>query len=105
MDKHFHFCKYPNPKYNFIIEFRKRNNIFLIEHCKIQDPVQVFCRLRPNPNYETNVCVSLLSHTNLMLIPPDDLKNRKTVQYSFNHIFAEDVSQKEVNISQETSSM
>ncbi|GLV41281.1 pavarotti [Carabus blaptoides fortunei] len=71
-------------------------NLKNVEQNKVQDPVQVFCRLRPNPSYETNACISLLSHTNLLLIPPDDLKNRKTVQYSFNHIFTEDVSQKEI---------
>lgn len=64
---------------------------------KIQDPVEVFCRLRKSSeNNQDDSCITLSSPTTLTLLSPEGLKSRKAVQYSFSHIFTEHADQKEV---------
>lgn len=63
---------------------------------KAQDPVEVFCRLRPCPDPDENSCISLQSASQLTVIPPDVSKNRKIVNYTFNHVFTEHADQREI---------
>lgn len=61
-----------------------------------QDPVEVYCRIRPLINSQDEMCITLVSPTAVTLNPPDSLRNRKVLQYGFKHVFTEHTSQKEV---------
>lgn len=58
---------------------------------KLQDPVEVYCRLRPC--HDSYPCISIQSPTILTL---NAYKNRKEISYGFNHIFTEHADQKEI---------
>jgi len=64
-----------------------------------KDPVEVFCRVRPNVEEDHSSCIKVLSNTTLQLTPPVDSKaygTGKETQYSFKEIFGEDSSQPDV---------
>lgn len=61
-----------------------------------QDPVEVYCRIRPLINHLDDICVSLNSPMSITLTPPDSVRTRKIVQYGFKHVFTEHSSQKDL---------
>ncbi|KRT78637.1 Kinesin [Oryctes borbonicus] len=64
---------------------------------KLQDPVHVFCRLKPLKEEDDSSCIRVISPTVLSLSTPSDNKvMRDDVQYIFKHIFTPCTSQKEI---------
>ncbi|XP_050395507.1 kinesin-like protein KIF23 isoform X2 [Patella vulgata] len=65
-----------------------------------QDPVEVYCRIRPAGNPEDDTCIKVLSETTVQLLPTDGATVRngqvKEFQYKFQHVFDEYTSQKAI---------
>lgn len=65
-----------------------------------KEPVKVFCRLRPMIHPNDISCMKITSNTSLVITSPDSVTNiriaNKAIQTSFNHVFGENASQKEV---------
>ena len=63
---------------------------------KIQDPIEVFCRLRPLAERE-ETCVEMSSEHTLQFVAPKNSQSRvEKIQCKFNKIFTEHVTQKEI---------
>ncbi|CAF0842670.1 unnamed protein product [Didymodactylos carnosus] len=58
-------------------------------------PVEVFCRLRPPPEGESETCIKVSSATELVLFSPEGLRNGiiKESHYEFSHILTDRVTQ------------
>ncbi|KAK7069128.1 Kinesin-like protein kif23 [Halocaridina rubra] len=66
-----------------------------------QDPVEVFCRIRPKENTEEEACVTVIDSRTVKLMPPINSfafrnGNAKEQQYRFQRVFGPDASQKEI---------
>jgi len=69
------------------------------ESTKTKDPVEVFCRVRPNEDLDAETCIKVNSDTQIQLTPPSVSKafaTGKETQYSFKGIFGEGANQSEV---------
>lgn len=81
---------------NGILKTPKRKTTPQTKH---QDPIEVFCRVRP-PNDECEeTCVEIFNDGNLQLNAPKTLKTQskiEQIQCTFNKVFTESVSQSEL---------
>lgn len=64
---------------------------------KPQDPVHVFCRLKPLKEEDDPSCIKVISATMLSLSTPTEIKSaRDDIQYIFKQIFTPRTNQKEI---------
>lgn len=64
---------------------------------KLQDPVHVYCRLRPLREDKESTCIKVISPSVLCLSTPSESRQtRKDLHYEFKHIFTAHADQKEV---------
>jgi len=81
---------------NGILKTPKRKNNNLSKH---QDPIEVFCRVRPPGDDCEEVCVEISNNEHIQLNAPKILKTQskiEQVQCTFNKVFSESTSQSEL---------
>uniref|UniRef100_A0A1B6F0N8 Kinesin-like protein n=1 Tax=Cuerna arida TaxID=1464854 RepID=A0A1B6F0N8_9HEMI len=69
--------------------------------CKVKEPIQVYCRIRPMENQSETACLKMISPSTVQMLSPETAINyrdgyMRETQYTFSYVFDQNTNQKSV---------